>query len=120
MTTDLERLTSELRRWVANHDDHVRAAVRLLIDHDYWLRNGHFVRAAIVKAEDGRYIIWRQAREAYDAGRFDRSSTAELAVLDLAIALGEDRYKLSCMGSHNRRLIADAVTAAVSLGSDPR
>lgn len=111
--TTLDQLTSELRRWVADRDDHVRAAVELLINHDYWLRNARFTRAAVANAQDGRYIVWRQAREAYDAGEFDRSSTTELAALDLAIALGENRFKLTSMGAHNRRLIADAVSAAV-------
>jgi hypothetical protein len=111
--TELDRLTEGLRKWVANHDDHIRAAVNLLIEHDNWLRKGHFTRAAVVQTEDGPYIMWSKAREAYDAGTFDRSSTTELAVLDLAIALGENRYKLTSMGSHNRMIIASAVATAV-------
>ncbi|HET9889690.1 MAG TPA: hypothetical protein VFQ42_04245 [Mycobacterium sp.] len=113
--TDYDKLIAELRRWTADHDDHVRAAVQLLIDHDYWLRTSRFVRAAVVKAEDGRYIIWRKAREAFDAGEFDRSSTTELAVLDLAIALGENRYKLDHMGTANSASIAAAVQVAAGV-----
>lgn len=90
-------------------------AVELLIEHDYWLRNGRFVRAAVVKASDGRYILWRKAREAFDAGEFDRSSTAEVAILDLAISLGEDRFKLTSLGNFNRKLVASKVAAAVGL-----
>ena len=30
-----------------------------MIEHDYWLRNGHFMGAAIMTAEAGSYIVWR-------------------------------------------------------------
>jgi hypothetical protein len=36
-------------------------------------------------------------------------------VLDLALALATDRYRLSGMGTGNARLIADAVIAALGL-----
>ena len=61
---------------------------------------------------DGReaYINWRKAREFVDSGAV--ASTSEMAVLDLAVALGEDRYKFSIMGSANSRMIAQAVARA--------
>lgn len=115
MTANLDALTADLRQWIANHDPHVQAAVNLLIEHDYWLRTGRFVKAAVVKASDGHYIAWSKAREAYDAGEFDRSSTSELAVLDLAIALGENRFKLTSMGRVNGRSMAQAFASALGL-----
>jgi hypothetical protein len=36
-------------------------------------------------------------------------------VIDLALAMAADRYRLSQMGTGNARLIADAVTAALGL-----
>lgn len=113
MTTTTTDLITGLRKWTTNHDDHVRAAVELLIAHDYWLRNSRFTRAAVTQAQDGPYIAWSRARVAFDSGEFNRSSTSELAVLDLAITLGENRFKLSHMGTHNSMLIADAVATAV-------
>ncbi len=44
------------------------------------------------------------------------ASTTEMAVLDLAVALGENRYKFSIMGPANSRMIAQAVARA--LGED--
>ena len=65
---------------------------------------------------DGReaYINWRKAREFADCG--SAASTSEMAVLDLAVALGENRYKFSIMGPANSRMIAQAVARA--LGED--
>ena len=43
-------------------------------------------------------------------------SSSELAILDLAVALGENRYRLSIMGDVHSRAIAQAVARA--LGED--
>ncbi len=111
----LPQMVDGLRRWTRTHDAHVRAAVELLIGHDVWLRRTEF-RAACVHADgDGEvWIDWRAAREAFDSGEFDRCSSTERAVLDLAIALGTDRYRLNAMGPANSQLIAHAVAAAVA------
>lgn len=108
-------LTADLLTWGKSHSPHVLAAVKLLIDHDYWLRRADFIKAAVQPASDGSYIVWRKAREAFDAGTFNRSSTSELAVLDFAIALGEDRFHLGNMGRHNSRLLVDALAAALDV-----
>lgn len=116
MGRQADALAAELRNGVANHDDHIRAAVELLIDHDYWLRNGRFVRAALVRSDDNsQYILWHKAREAFDAGEFDRSSTTERAMLEIAITLGTDQFRLTQMGRFNRTLITRAVAAAVGV-----
>jgi hypothetical protein len=115
-----EEPIARLRRWTAHHDPHVTAAVELLISHDRWLRRRDFLTAAVHVDHDDRsaWICFREAREAFDAGLFDRASTTEHAVLDLAIALGTDQYRLSAMGDANSRDIAAAVTAAVGLTRD--
>lgn len=115
MALELAQLQDELRAGTAHNDDNVRAAVDLLIEHDYWLRNGRFVRAAVVKAQDGHYIAWRKAREAFDQGDFDRSSTSERAVLHLAIALAEDQFRWNILGPNNRAMVGRALMAALGL-----
>lgn len=105
-----------LRAWSAGMDAHVHAAVELLIAHQTWLARRDFLAAAVrVRQPAVAWINWRDAREAFEAGRFDQSSTTERAVLDLAIALGENRYCLSAMGTGNASLIASAVALSVGL-----
>jgi hypothetical protein len=112
--TDCDTAVGALRRWTANHDLHVRAAVELLIEHETWIRRGDFQRACVERNGREAWINWRKAREFADAG--STASTSEMAVLDLAVALGENRYRLSIMGRANSRMIAQAVARA--LGED--
>jgi len=108
-----EALIAGLRHWTRSHDPHVRAAVDLLIWHEFWLRRQDFVRACTKRSGPDTYIDWDAAREFVDAGT--RASTSEHAILDLAVALGENRYRLSIMGSAHSRAIADAVAQAVGV-----
>ncbi|ODU06699.1 MAG: hypothetical protein ABS81_04270 [Pseudonocardia sp. SCN 72-86] len=104
-----------LRRWARGHSPHVAAAVGLLIEHGAWPARAEF-RACIQRDRDGLcWISWSDARTAFEAGVFAKASTSEIAVLDLAIALGEDRFWLSRMGPANARAIAEAVAAAVGV-----
>lgn len=105
-------LIIKLRRWTCHHDLHVRAAVELLIEHGLWLRRQDFVRAAVRKNGD-TWIDWQEAREFVDAGA--RASTSEMAILDLAVALGEDRFRFNIMGPNHSRMIARAVADAVGV-----
>lgn len=127
-TLPTEELLARLRRWAEPHDGHVRAAVGLLIEHGFWLRRRDFVSAAVRVGqyydEQGRvvdsgeaYLDWSAARRAFDGDEVRRASSTERAVLDLAIALGEDRFLLSRMGTQNSRSIADAVAAAVGVSA---
>ncbi|HEY3718415.1 MAG TPA: hypothetical protein VGL39_28155 [Jatrophihabitantaceae bacterium] len=110
------QIQRRLRTWARTSDSHVYAAVELLISHDAWLGRRDFLTVAVRSREPAiGWINWRAAREAFGAGRFDQSSTTERAVLDLAIALGEDRYRLSAMGPHNAAVIATAVALAAEL-----
>ena len=112
--SDFDTTVRALRRWTYNHDPHVRAAVELLVEHETWIRRADFQRAAMERNTREAWINWRKAREFVDAG--STASTSEMAVLDLAVALGENRYRLSIMGPANSRMMAAAVARA--LGED--
>src|ERR1700729_3548184 len=110
---DTDTLIKTLRAWTRDHDPHVRAAVDLLIWHHdgFWLRRADFTSAAVRRGKYESTIDWGAAREFADAG--PRASTSEMAVLDLAVALGENRYRLSIMGDAHSRAIVNAVRTAV-------
>ena len=115
--SDQEALVAGLRVWTKDHDPHVRAAVELLIWHGgggYWLRRADFTTACVRRDRREAWIDWAGAREFVSAG--PRASSSEMAILDLAVALGEDRYRLGIMGHAHSRSIASAVTAACGLG----
>ena len=64
------------------------------------------------------WIDFRAARTAFDNGVFVTGvfvtvSSTELAVLDLAIALGTDRFGFRAMSPGNARAVATAVAHAV-------
>ncbi len=106
-------LVTGLRTWTRGHDPHVRAAVELLIEHDVWLRRPDFTRACIVRRGREAYVNWVAARAFVDAGTV--ASTSEMAILDLAVALGENRYRLPVMGAANSRSMATAVARATGV-----
>jgi hypothetical protein len=108
---DFDASVAGLRRWTAHHDPHVRAAVELLIEHETWIRRPDFRRACIHADTREAWINWRKAREFCDSGPV--GSTSELAILDLAVALGENRYRLSIMGAAHSRMIVQAVARAL-------
>lgn len=112
--SDFDTVVVRLRRWTHDHDPHVREAVELLIWHETWIRRTDFQRACIELGGREAYIDWRKAREFTDAGA--RASTSEMAILDLAVALGENRFRFSIMGRAHSRMIATAVARA--LGED--
>ena len=110
MPDTTEALIKDLRAWTREHDPHVRAAVELIIWHEMWLRRADFRTAAVHRGKYESTIDWDAAREFVDAGAV--ASTSEMAILDLAVALGENRYRLSIMGSAHSRAIAKAVAQA--------
>ncbi len=97
--------------WTRSHDLHVHTAVELLIGHHCWLRRPDFVRACVHRRGREAWIDWAEARKFINEGAVAFSS--EMAVLDLATALGENRYRLPITGAANSRLIATAVARAV-------
>jgi hypothetical protein len=110
-----ETLVKGLRAWTRHHDSHVRAAVELLIWHGdgFWLRRRDFTDTfgCVTRGRGEAWIDWRAARAFADAG--GKASTSEMAILDLAVALGEDRYRLNIMGHAHSKAIARAVAQAV-------
>jgi hypothetical protein len=105
-----------LRSWTRTHDQHVRAAVELLIRHESWPRRKEFLDTCVKRASDRDgtlYIDWSEARRRFDAGEFNRASSTEIAVLDFAIALGEDRYLFTQMGYGNSQLLVRATADAL-------
>lgn len=112
-----EALIAGLREWTKDHDPHVRAAVELLIWHGggFWLRRADFTAACIRPAADvPAWIDWDAAREFSDSK--PGAASSELAILDLAVALGEDRYRFRIMGHAHARSIWAAVGSALGMG----
>lgn len=115
MTTD--ELTDRLVRWSNDADCRVQAAVGLLVEHGYWLNRAGLRQLMIHDLEDDTvWLRWSQVREALNEDLF-RASTTEMAVLDFAVALAEDRYRWSSMGDANRRALATATNTALGLNS---
>ncbi len=119
---ELPQLVAGLRAWTRQHDAPVRAAVELLIGHDMWLRQAEFRSACVHpdRCTGEVWISWIAAQVAFEVGEFDRCSSTERAVLDLAIALGTDRYRLRAMGTENLRLVAVAISTATGVGEVAR
>jgi len=122
---EFDTLVAALRQWARDRDSQqVTAAVELLIWHEHWLRRKDFVTRCIRTIGGATVIRWANAREFSDwvtEGGSDapRASTSEAAILDLAVALGEDRFRLANFGTAHRQAVARAVAAAVGL-ADPR
>jgi hypothetical protein len=113
--TDFDGTVKGLRAWTKDHDPHVRAAVELLCWHETWLRRRDFCKAVLDYGGHGSIRIgWAEAREF--AGTIAHASTSEMAILDLAIAIGEDRYRLRIMGDAHAKAIVRAFASA--LGED--
>jgi hypothetical protein len=100
VTESVDALAAELKRGLSKFLDlHTRAAVQLLIDHGVWLGHDDFVSRCICRSEiypGEASILWAGVSQAVEAGVLDASVT-ELAVLDFAVALAQDRYRLSLM-----------------------
>ncbi|SDX99109.1 hypothetical protein SAMN05216215_101873 [Saccharopolyspora shandongensis] len=72
-----------------------------------------FDRPEVGDVEDGNATLveWSKARAFLNAD--PRASTTDLAVLDLATSLGEDRFRLTEMGRAHRRMVRAAMNAAL-------
>jgi hypothetical protein len=109
--SDFETTVKGLRAWTKDHDPHVKAAVELLIWHDHWIRRADFA-AEVVQWDDvgTAWIPWDRAR-AFKRNR--AASSSQLAVLDLAVALGTDQYRLSRMDDAEAGAIVRAFATAL-------
>jgi len=107
-------LPAELLDWASEQQPHRRAAVGLLVEHEHWLHRRDFIDSeAVYQDPDGAYLRFTRARELFDQGAFDACSSSERAVLDLAIALGEDRYRIAGLGPAHRDMLRTALTTAL-------
>jgi hypothetical protein len=107
-----ETLVASLGILSHRETDHVAAAIGLVIK-EGWPRRRDFVDAAVRWDDDQAWIRWDLARQFLDSS--PTGSTTELTILDLAITLAEDRFRLASKGLTHRRWIADAVAEAVGL-----
>jgi hypothetical protein len=104
---------ASLRKWAAGRAFHVAAAVDLLIWHEFWFRRTDFTDRCVQTDDDGiTWINWTEARATLELGL--RGSTSELAILDFAIALGQDRYRFNIMGTAHSEALIRAVTQALT------
>lgn len=113
-------LVTGLRGWARERTACERAAVDLLVWHETWLRRPDFKGAAITQLAAGLVarIDWYEAREFVDRYYAERgkpplpASRNERAILDLAVALGEDEFRIANMGMVHRWRAANAFAAA--------
>jgi hypothetical protein len=113
-------LAAGLRGWARGRTAHEQAAAELLIWHETWLRRPDFKGAAITQRAAGlaARIDWEDAREFVDNGFFALgepvlpASSSQRRVLDLAVALGEDRFGLVGLGHAHKRAAAQAFAVA--------
>jgi hypothetical protein len=86
------------------------AAVKLLLWHESWLRREDFRRACL-RADPAVLLDWRAA--AYFVGDMPVSaSSSQIAVLEFAIALAEDKFHLAGLGHAHQRAVAEAFATA--------
>ncbi len=108
---DFDTITAGLRAWAAGSCNN-EAAVELLIWHASWLRRTDFITACVLKGPDGvMWIDWRRVRVFADAPQVGSSS--QKTVLNVAVALGEDTFKLSSLGHVHRYKVAEAFATAL-------
>lgn len=109
-----DEIAARLRAWTEGNDPHVRAAVELLIGHGYWLRRPDFTEARIDNRPGEAWIRWAKARD-YAGTIAPNAGTHNLAVLDLAVAIGGNRYRLSTQNDEDARLMMIAFATALGM-----
>lgn len=91
-----------------------RAALELLAWHDYWLHRDEFLDTATrIDPSGAVWISWSRAQAEFSHDKYHLASTSERAILELAIALGTDRYRFNLMGDTHAHAIVRAVTTAL-------
>jgi hypothetical protein len=115
---DHDALVAGLRKWAAAQDGHVRAAVDVLVDHEYWLRHEVFTSAwmGVVRYdEDATWIAWDTARGFCESGQVRGASVSQVSVLRFAVALGLDLYRLNFASDGDAEAAVRAVATATGL-----
>lgn len=108
-----EQAVTGLAELVPTLPPHEAAAVRLLLWHKTWLQREDFRRACLLPASPPLVEIhWRKAA-AFLAGTPRGTSSAQVAILEIAIALAEDELHLTGFGHAHKRAVAEAFAAAL-------
>jgi hypothetical protein len=110
---DFDETVTGLRRWTKDRDPHVRAAVELLIAQgSYWLRREDFRAAAIGTDAAEMWVRWHEATQ-FRIGPGASASSSERAILDIAVTIGSDRFRLSRMNDEQAGAIVKAFADAL-------
>jgi hypothetical protein len=109
---DFGKTVTALRAWTKDHDPHVRAAVELLVTDEYWLRREDFRAAAIGAGTTEMWVRWNEAA-LFRIGPGASASRSQRAILDIAVAIGRDDYRLSRMNDEQAGAIAKAFADAL-------
>ena len=104
-------LADKLRAW-AKDDTHNKAAVELLIAHDFWLRREDFIEVAVEKGAGFARINWRRAGDYSD---IVQAPTSAIAVLFTACLIGADMANLNRLDRTNRALVVKAFADALGV-----
>jgi hypothetical protein len=107
-------MTASLRRWTANRDPHVRAAVELLIGQTTWLQNHDFAMACTTMSGDETFISWDKVRDFLHGPGAAGSSSAK-ALLRVAAAIGSDEFRLSRMDDEQAMAVVTAFADALAV-----
>jgi hypothetical protein len=110
-------LVSRLRASASSQDAPVQAAVELLVEHEFWLRNAAFVGTFVTYAHGATFVDWYDVQAALDAKAraLMVASSSELAILRLGVLLVRDPLGLSSLGSANAALAARTFAAALGV-----
>jgi hypothetical protein len=112
MITDQD--VAALKQWAAGNDDHRRAAVGLLIEHDHWLWNDEFAERCVRRFADGTvYLDFAEIERFWHDGC--ACSESEAAMLRVIADIGSGRWRISVMDVRNRDRLIRAVTVAAGL-----
>jgi hypothetical protein len=106
-----------LRGWARGGEPEDRAAVELLIWHESWLRRPDFAEACITQYSPGLVarIDWHKAG-IFAAGRPRAASTSQMAILDVAVTLGQrEESWLRFRGDKHAEAVVTAIASAMGV-----
>jgi hypothetical protein len=108
-------LPARLHEWASAHDNRVRAAVELLIEHDHWLWDEAFVKRCLFA--DGRLpaISFDAVLCFHDGDGDPVGSESQVAILRVIADIGSGRWGIDTMDIRNRERVSSAVTRAAGL-----
>jgi hypothetical protein len=130
----VEGLVAALAEGMREHDRDRQAAVRLLIEHEYWLRRKAFLaNVRVERSRGGRLSAWVDFDGVAQVVDQLRASSSETAMLRLACHLAgtfpgdlgpEPRWRwsmraiLTPLGHANARLAVEAIRYAAAVPAD--